>query len=349
MSKPVFLNDMDVPLSTAVWLAADDYDFTPTPNAISATDLLKSDRQLVLRKRRMEMEVAAGGIVTEPIPLSGRVAARMGHAIHSGIEHSWNTGAAQALIDLGYPKKVAQQVTINPTDDQLAQGCIPVYMEIRNTKEIEGWTISGQFDFVIEGALEDFKSTSVFTYVNQTNTDKYIKQGSIYRWLNPEIVTDDVFKINYIFTDWSKNMARSSDKYPKQRIVAQPFNLMSVSETEHFIKSKLRRVAACSELPEADLPDCNDEELWMKAPVYKFYKNPETAAKGGRSSKNFDSKLEAAAHQSKTGGVVIEVPGQVVACKYAKRPSDCVWSTNNGVDRGKSFTTYGDHGISPDD
>lgn len=323
MAKPIFLNDMDAPLSTAVWLAADDYDFTPTPNAISATDLLKSDRQLVLRKRRMEAEISAGTIVTDPIPLSGRVAARMGHAIHAGIEHSWNTGAKQALIDLGYPKKIASQVVINPTEDQLAQGCIPVYMEIRNTKEIEGWTISGQFDFVIEGALEDFKSTSVFTYTNQTNSDKYVKQGSIYRWLNPDIVTDDTFKINYIFTDWSKNMARSSDKYPNHRIMAQTFNLMSVPETEHFIKSKLRRVAACSELPEPDLPDCNDEELWVKDPVFKYYKNPETAAKGGRSSKNYDSKLEASARQSKDGGVVIEVPGQVVACKYCAEFEAC--------------------------
>lgn len=323
MGKPVFLNDMDNSLSTAVWLAADDYDFTPTPNAISATDLLKSDRQLILRQRRMELDANAPNVVTEPVPLSTRVASRMGHAIHAGIEHAWNTGAEQALLDLGYPKKVASQVVINPTQDQLDEGCIPIYMEIRNTKEIEGWTISGQFDFVIEGALEDFKSTSVFSYTSQTNADKYVKQGSIYRWLNPDIVTEDVFTINYIFTDWAKNMARSSDKYPNHRIMPQRFNLMSLEETEYFIRSKIRRVAACSELPEHDLPDCNDEELWVKPPVFKFYKNPETAAKGGRSTKNFDSKLEAAARQSKDGGVVIEVPGQVVACKYCPEFEMC--------------------------
>lgn len=323
MAKGMFLNDMDAPLSTAVWLAADDYDFTPTPNALSATDLLKSDRQLILRQRRMEAEIANGGAVQEQITLSSRVASRMGHAIHAAIEDAWRTKAEGALRELGYPNGVAKNVVINPTPEQVEAGCIPVYMEIRNTKEIEGWTISGQFDFVAEGKLEDFKSTSVFSYTSQTNKDKYIKQGSIYRWLNPEIVTDDTFQINYIFTDWSKNMARSSDKYPNQRIMAQTFNLMSVAETEHFIKSKLRRVAACRELPEHELPDCNDEELWVKDPVFKYYKNPETAAKGGRSSKNYDSKLEAAARQSKDGGVVVEVPGQVVACKYCPEFVNC--------------------------
>ncbi|MGL5153412.1 MAG: hypothetical protein ACRC9H_00515, partial [Aeromonas veronii] len=36
---------------------------------------------------------------------------------------------------------------------------IPVYMERRKTIELDGWTISGKFDFVAEGTLTDFKST----------------------------------------------------------------------------------------------------------------------------------------------------------------------------------------------
>ena len=58
--------------------------------------------------------------------------------------------------------------------------------------------------FVAEGKVQDFKSTSVYTYLNQTNKDKYILQGSIYRWLNEDTITRDTMDIHFIFTDWNK-------------------------------------------------------------------------------------------------------------------------------------------------
>lgn len=322
MPKGLYVNDINAPLSVAVWLADDDYSFNPNERALSATDLLKSHRQLALRQRRMKQQVQSGQN-QDQINLSGRVASRMGQAIHSSIEHTWTDNAAKALMNLGYPERVAKAVVINPNPDDVQDGEIPIYMEIRSEREIEGFIISGQFDFCIEGQLEDFKSTSVFTYTNQTNADKYIKQGSIYRWLNPKIVTEDVFNINYIFTDWSKNMARG-ENYPSQRVMAQTFHLMGVAETESWIRQKLITVKNLETVPETELPDCNSDELWQKAPKFKYYSNPETAAKGGRATKNFDDKMAAQIHLSEKGkGTIIEVPGEVVACKYCDEFDAC--------------------------
>ena len=63
--------------------------------------------------------------------------------------------------------------------------------------------------------------------------------------------------------------------------------------------------------------ECTDKELWRSEDQYKYYSNPETAAKGGRCTKNFDSASDAELHRITKGkGVVKKSPGQVKACTY---------------------------------
>ena len=81
------------------------------------------------------------------------------------------------MTSLGYPQKIIDRVLINPSNDDLYEGCIPVYLEQRSTREIAGRIISGKYDFVGEGRLEDFKTTGVFTYMNNTKDKDYILQG----------------------------------------------------------------------------------------------------------------------------------------------------------------------------
>ena len=70
--------------------------------------------------------------------------------------------------------------------------------------------------------------------------------------------------------------------------------------------------------PQDELPRCTDEELWRSEPSWKYYKNPETIAKGGRSTKNFDNKQEAYLRAAQDGniGKVVEIPGKAKACNY---------------------------------
>lgn len=309
---PNYSNVSSVPLSLAVFLASDNYDHDST--TISATALLKPIRQLVLGGRVPENEAS--------VDLVQMVPSRMGSAIHDGIERAWLHNYESALSLLGLPKKVIEKVRINPVPEQLVDGVIPIYLEQRAYKKVGNYTVSGKFDFVGDGRVEDFKTTSTYTAMHNTNDEKHMMQGSLYRWLSPEIITKDEMAIQFIFTDWSKAKAMQDPKYPQQRIQQRIHKLKSVSETDAFVKRKLASIDQYMQAPEPELPLCTDEDLWRSEPVFKYYKNPE---KTSRSTKNFDTKQEAMIRMAEDGGkgIVLEKPGQVTACKYCNAFSLC--------------------------
>lgn len=72
----------------------------------------------------------------------------------------------------------------------------------------------GKFDIVTEGLLQDVKSTSTYTWVKGGRDEEHRLQGSMYRWLHDDKITEDVIRINYIFTDWMKALATSQENYP---------------------------------------------------------------------------------------------------------------------------------------
>lgn len=313
--QPKYANVADVPLALAVFLASDFYDHNSDPYTISATTLLKPIRQIVLASR-----VPPG----EGLPnLSDMMSSRMGTAIHDGIERAWKTNHKQALQALGYPAQVIDRVLVNPAPDTVKDDDIPVYLENRLSRKIEKWTITGKFDFIGEGKVQDFKTTSTFTYMKQTSANKYAQQGSIYRWLDPHLIYQDQMDIHYIFTDWKAALSKTDPNYPSKRFLTQSFDLLPIARTEAMVRQKLEQIETYWDADEADIPHCSDEDLWRSAPVYKFYKNGDTTAK--RSTKNFDSMTEAVIFKTNNGnvGAIKEVPGQVMACKYCPAFAAC--------------------------
>lgn len=312
MSK--YANTSSVPLSLAVFLASDFYDHDQDQNTISATALIKPIRQIVLSSRVPEDMT--------PVDLVNLVPSRMGSAIHDAIERSWKDNYPNALASLGYQKRVIEKIRINPKPEELTDGVIPIYMEQRAKKTVGRFTVTGKYDFIGDGRVEDFKSTSTYTAMNNTNDEKYIWQGSIYRWLNPVIITKDEMAIQFIFTDWSKAKAMQDPKYPQQRIQQRLLPLKSIQETDAFVNRKLNQIEQYWDVKEEDIPLCTDADLWRSEPVFKYYKNPEKRA---RSTKNFDNHHDAQLRYIEDGsvGVVVEQPGQVTACKYCPAFAVC--------------------------
>lgn len=311
----LYANVGDVPLALAVFLASDYYDHDHTVNTISTTTLLKPLRQIILPAR-----IPAG----EAMPnLADMMNNRMGSAIHDGIEKAWVTNHKPAMAALGLPQRVIDRVRINPTPEELTEDIIPIYLEQRLKRQMGKWIITGKFDFVGEGRVQDFKTTSVWTYKNQVNANKYTQQGSIYRWLNPTMIHQDEMDIHYIFTDWKVGMQKTDPSYPPRRFHKQSFPLMPLGETEQFIRTKVNLIEKHWDTPEEELPLCDDEELWRSEPVFKFYKSGDTTK--SRSTKNFDSRQEAVIFMSTSGGngAIKEVPGQVTACKYCPAFAIC--------------------------
>lgn len=310
-----YTNTTNIPMALAVFLASDDYDHHP--NTISATSIMRSTRQHILTKRIPMTETFTD--------ISGLVPSRMGTAIHSAIEKAWlSPKLPKILASLNQPKAVIDNVVVNPTPEQLAANpkAIPVYMEIRTFKDVDGFRISGMFDFVGGGKVQDFKSTSVYTYIHQSKVDDYILQMSIYRLLNPEIITADTAIIHYIFTDWSRATATRTKGYPQSRIVSQELKLLTIEKTLAYIKAKLAAIRKYEAANEKDIPLCSDKELWRKEDVWKYYANPE---KLGKATKNFTSSSEAAQHfvQAGSEGIIKHVRGKAVACNYCSAFSIC--------------------------
>lgn len=312
-----FTNKKDIPLALAVWLMHDEYDYVNTPNYISATGLMKPLRHIILAKR------VVGS--SDPLDLEDMVAKALGHSLHDSIEKAWVKGYKTNLKKLGYPAGVIERVRVNPTDEELqaVKDCIPVYIEQRAMRQINGFTIGGKFDMVAEGIVHDNKSTTAYSWVYGGRDDDYALQGSIYRWLNPEKITEDFIRINYIFTDWQKAQVSQNPRYPDSRLKAKEIPLLSIEDTEQWILDKLAAVTRYMDAPEKDIPHCTPEELWMSDPTYKYYANAENTS--GRSTKNCDTLPEAQAYKQSKGnkGVIITVQAEPKRCGYCDAYSVC--------------------------
>lgn len=308
-----YTNQTELPVPVAVWLAHDDYEHSEA--GLSATSLLKPIRQVILTQRVPEGE----GIVD----ISSLIKSSIGTAIHDAIEHSWRSEKLpETLASLGVPEKIIKRVRINP--EQIENGpTIPMHLELRTAKDVLGVKITGKFDFVDDGHLIDFKTTSTFAYTSGNKDDDYILQGSIYRWLNPDIITDEFMSIVFIFTDWQKTRYLSDPRnYPRSQIVARHFKMLPASEVQLYVENRVRQLQFYSDKPEAELPLCTDKELWRKADQFKYYKNPQKMTK---STANFETLGEANQRYLDDGavGVVKIVKGGVSACLYCSAYTMC--------------------------
>lgn len=299
-------NNSNITLALAVWLLADDYDYNPDPNYISVTTLMKPIKQIVLAKRVPFAQRAMD--VEDFIPRA------LGNSLHAGMESAWLKNYQQSLKKLGYPDDVIARVKINPTS--VEPDDIPVYLEQRAFKQVGKWKVGGKFDMVTEGVVNDTKSTTAYSWLYGGKDGDYALQGSLYRWLNPDKITADFIRINFIFTDWQKVQARSNPLYPQKRVESKEIGLIPMVETDLWVKRKLQQIEQFMDAPEATIPDCTDEELWRSDPKFKYFSDPTKT--NGRSTKNFDTLADANAFMASKGGkgVVITVPGEPKRCQY---------------------------------
>lgn len=324
-----YTNPYGISLPLAVWLMHDDYDYDDRPNVISATSLLKPTRALVLSYQNKGLD--------KTVDIMSLVPSRMGSAIHAIAEQAWTSdkNIKNALTSLGM-SKIAGQFIVNPSNallKDMQESSIPVYVEQRHETEVGDYIISGKYDLVVDGTLSDYKSTSVWTYVFDSNALKYTQQGSIYKWLAPDRITDNKIDIQFIFTDWSSSQAVRDPKYPQTRVMTKSYPLWPVEQTDKYIKDKLESITSLLDKPQEELPQCTSEELWESKTKYKYYKNP---AKTARATRNFDSMEEANSRLLDDGGVgtVITVRGEVKACRYCE-VSDICKQARNLVNQGR--------------
>lgn len=309
----IVTNNLGIDNIIATWLASSSYTGKKPGKVISATTLLRSTRQQVLGYRCQNNEE-----YTEVVDISTLLKSQIGTALHKSIQDTWEnkTSRENGLINLGVPPEQINKIKVNPSNPNPED--YNLFFEKRVEKEFNGWIITGQFDLVCNGNLHDFKSTSTYTYVNKTKEKDYILQGSIYRWLNPELITGDFITIHYIFTDWNKNYTLSNPEYPKHPFVSIKLPLMSIQEIETYMNNKILGINRYLESDE-DLPLCDNKTLMIDE-VWQYF----TSATSSKAYKNFPTQIEANAYlMSKGKGIVKKKQGEPKGCSYCNCRNVC--------------------------
>lgn len=322
MADMVFTNKNNISPFLAVWLAMNEYRQETRPNVISATTLIRPLRQVVLARKYKDLSKQAD--------IADLVNSRMGTALHDSIEKTWSQEPAilkNLLGQFGIPAAMLDKIKIQEPIENIKEDDIPIWVEQRHEKEVTAksgnkYIISGQFDAVVSWRVFDNKSTSVWTHIYGSNDKKYTEQGSIYRWLVPHMIKDDLMQIEHIFTDWSSVKAMQDKQYPQSRILSKTLPLLSYTDTEKMVQNKIDLIDYYLSQDDSALPLCTDEELWREKDVYKYYKDP---SKTSRSTANFGTEAEANFRLSADGnsGIVIKYPGGVKACKYCSVQNVC--------------------------
>lgn len=292
----------DIPLPLAVWLMHNEYDYVlDNPNYYSATELLKPTRSLVLGRQLPE---------PNEVDIAALIAPKFGTAIHDSIEKAWKSdNLADTLKKLNIPKSVK----------------LDVHIEERAFKNVDEFTVGGKFDMVLNGVLHDFKTTSVYAYLTDSKDEDYKLQGSIYRWLNPDLITEDFININFIFTDWNKKESLIKSDYPKNKVASKCIQLMSIPQTDTWVRRKLKEIKEnMHSISNQDrIIECTEKELWMTPPVFKYYASGDTS---GRSTKNFSDANDAYKYKASKGskGTIVMVPGEPKRCNYCPAINICL-------------------------
>ena len=317
-------NKTGISLALAVWAVNDDYDYQNQENYISVTTLMRPIRQIVLPRRVPVDE-------REPVDVVDCLSRAMGNSIHDSVEKAWVVNYKKNLKKLGTPDHVIARVLVNPTAEEAAAVKEPilVYVEQRALKKIRTtrleWVVGGKFDMVTDGIVNDTKTTTAYTWLYGGKDEEYSKQGSLYRWLNPDKIYEDFVRINFLFTDWQKSAAKTNPNYPQSRVEFKDIPLKDITETETWVVAKLEQIERYMSVPEDQIPHCTDEELWLSDPVFKFYLKPETAMAGGRATKNCDSMAEAREYMASKGGkgTIITVKGEPKRCDWCDAFAIC--------------------------
>ena len=152
--------------------------------------------------------------------------------------------------------------------------------EERFFAECNGIKISGAIDMLVDGAVTDYKVTSVFTIQRGLKTD-WEQQLNIYAWLlRQNDITATSLEIVGLCRDWIQSRAAVKYDYPQSPIVPIKVPLWRDERQDKFVEDRVRVHTMENTLP------CTPEERWARGGY--------SVLGGGLKPRSFDSLSEAA-------------------------------------------------------
>lgn len=148
-------------------------------------------------------------------------------------------------------------------------------IEERLYVEINGWRVSGQFDYIDEdGLLWDWKVVSTYEARNGLKPERE-KQLNCYAHMarkNGYKITG--LRIGFLFRDW-KQSESTQVGYPPRAMV-YPVPMWSDGEAEQYMLERvmLHQAARGATV----LPECTEEERWAKQPTWAVMRHGNSKA-----------------------------------------------------------------------
>lgn len=288
-----YTNVSGIPQVLVQWLMEDKYDgYTTNPNSFSATGLIISHKKAILTNA-----VRASMDISVDVDVLTLMAAKRGTAVHDSIE-----------------------LYISNNQDDMPH----VKAEERHyrTIEVDGveCTVSAKFDCIVDDEIYDWKTCSVYVHNDAKKHQEWIEQLSINRWvLEHTYALQPVGTIIAFFNQFSKDQANKSApfNYPSYSIQPYNFALMSYSETENFIRRRIRERKAIASVADANAITCTPADLWTENGEYKYF----SKATNSRATKVSSNLAELRKLVREKGGIIVEPMPK--ACEYCLGRATC--------------------------
>ena len=193
-------------------------------------------------------------------------------------------------------------------------------VEERLYADIDGWRVSGMADlqeYDGDGIhISDYKVTTAFALAqDETVKPEWEAQLNLLAWLAHTSKKEHVksLQIVAIVRDWQRSMAAADPSYPAAPVIKLRVPLWSMKRQETYLRDRVRLHRASEMLLEIDepLPECSDEERWLRNSKWAVVKSgSKKAARVYDTKEDADDDLKA----RKDGYAVEHRPGKPVRC-----------------------------------
>jgi len=203
----------------------------------SVTDLLNPPRIVHLRNRHKDS--------LPPQRVEDMISAFQGNAWHSFLERNLRAAANKP------------------------QWTKRFLIEAKMWERIAGRKITGKIDCydAHTRTLYDYKITSTWKAIFGDTTD-YEIQLNAYAWfLAVNNFPVERIVVIMIHPDWNKR-GLTDPMYPRQKIHEVPLRVWPFEEQEKFLIEKVTAIRDTEDVPDDQLPECTDEETWLRGEAF---------------------------------------------------------------------------------
>jgi len=131
---------------------------------------------------------------------------------------------------------------------------------------VNGWQVSGQPDLMDEKQISDWKLTSSWVIIFDSNREEYARQLNLYRYLAKQNGFGDIDRLENIFLlrDWSRTKAKHDAGYPQKPVEIVQQAVHPYDDVGKWLDTRVREFQNLIACPDDNLPVCSPEARWRK-------------------------------------------------------------------------------------